>query len=72
MTLKPLQYYRHVQGVIMSEHIEYCTTKGLGKAFAVIVFMIAVIPVLLLMAMVGLEDYGRYCNLNILPCFGLN
>ena len=69
MTLKPLQYYR---GVNMSEHTEYCTTKGLGKAFAVIVFMIAVIPVLLLMAMVGLEDYGRYCNLNILPCFGLN
>ena len=56
----------------MSEHTEYCTTKGLGKAFAVIVFMIAIIPVLLLMAMVGLEDYGRYCNLNILPCFGLN
>jgi hypothetical protein len=56
----------------MSEHTEYCTTKDLGKAFAVIVFMIAVVPVLLLMAMVGLEDYGRYCNLNILPCFGLN
>jgi len=53
-------------------HHDYCTTKDLGKAFAVIVFMIAVVPVLLLMAMVGLEDYGRYCNLNILPCFGLN
>jgi len=25
-----------------------------------------------LMAMVGLEEYGRYCNLNIMPCFGLN
>lgn len=58
----------------MSEehHQEYCTTKDLGKAFAVIVFMIAVVPVLLLMAMVGLEDYGRYCNLTLLPCFGLN
>tara|TARA_E500000178_G_C16983435_1_gene737006 strand:+ start:59 stop:289 length:231 start_codon:yes stop_codon:yes gene_type:complete len=53
-------------------HHDYCTTKGLGKAFAVIVFMIAVVPVLLLMAMVGLEDYARYCNLTILPCFGLN
>jgi hypothetical protein len=51
---------------------QYCTTKDLGKAFAVIVLMIAVVPVLMLMAMVGLEDYGRYCNLNILPCFGLN
>tara|TARA_A100000171_G_scaffold278_1_gene449 strand:- start:1 stop:174 length:174 start_codon:yes stop_codon:yes gene_type:complete len=56
----------------MSEHTEYCTTKDLGIAFAVIVFMIAVVPVLMLMAMVGLEDYGRYCNLTILPCFGLN
>jgi len=58
----------------MSEqpHHDYCTTKGLAKAFAVIVFMIAVIPVLLLMAMVGLEDYARYCNLTLLPCFGLN
>lgn len=53
-------------------HHDYCTTKDLGKAFAVIVFMIAVVPVLLLMAMVGLEDYGRYCNLTLLPCFGLN
>ena len=56
----------------MSEHTEYCTTKDLGIAFTVIVFMIAVVPVLMLMAMVGLEDYGRYCNLTILPCFGLN
>ena len=56
----------------MSEHTESCTTKDLGKAFVVIVFMIAVVPVLLLMAMLGLEDSGRYCNLNILPCFGLN
>lgn len=56
-----------------SSHKEnYCTTKDLGKAFAVIVFMIAVVPVLMLMAMVGLEDYARYCNLTLLPCFGLN
>ena len=55
-----------------SDQTQYCATKDLGKAFAVIVFMIAVVPVLMLMAMVGLEDYGRYCNLNILPCFGLN
>ena len=56
----------------MSEQTQYCTTKGLGWAFAVIIFMIVVVPVLMLMAMVGLEEYGRYCNVNILPCFGLN
>jgi len=56
----------------MSEQTQYCTTKGLGWAFMVIVLMIAVLPVLMLVMMVGLEDYGRYCNLNILPCFGLN
>jgi hypothetical protein len=56
----------------MSEQTQYCTTKGLGWAFLIIVLMIAVVPVLMLMAMVGLEEYGRYCNVNILPCFGLN
>lgn len=56
----------------MSEQTQYCTTKGLGWAFAIIISMIAVLPVLMLMAMVGLEEYGRYCNVNILPCFGLN
>lgn len=56
----------------MSEQTQYCTTKGLGWTFMVIVLMIAVLPVLMLVMMVGLEDYGRYCNLNILPCFGLN
>jgi len=56
----------------MSEQTQYCTTKGLGWAFMAIVLMIAVLPVLMLVMMVGLEDYGRYCNLNILPCFGLN
>jgi len=56
----------------MSEQTQYCTTKGLGWAFMVIVLMIAVLPVLMLVMMVGLEDYGRCCNLNILPCFGLN
>jgi hypothetical protein len=56
----------------MSEQTNYCTTKGLGWAFLVVVLMIAVVPVLMLMAMVGLEEYGRYCNVNILPCFGLN
>ena len=55
----------------MSEHTNYCTTKGIGWAMLVITFFIVVVPVLMLMAMVGLEEYGRYCNLNILPCFGI-
>tara|TARA_B100000902_G_scaffold366357_1_gene388066 strand:+ start:348 stop:521 length:174 start_codon:yes stop_codon:yes gene_type:complete len=49
----------------------YCTTKGLGWAFLILVFFIAVFPVLMLMMMVGLDEYARYCNLNIMPCFGL-
>ena len=55
----------------MSEQTNYCTTKGIGWAMLVITFFIVVVPVLMLMAMVGLEEYGRYCNLNILPCFGI-
>ena len=57
----------------MSEehHQEYCTTKDLGKAFAIIAFMIIGVPILALMAMVGLEDYARYCNVGWIPCFGL-
>ena len=55
----------------MSEQTNYCKTKGIGWAMLVITFFIVVVPVLMLMAMVGLEDYGRYCNLNILPCFGI-
>ena len=47
------------------------TTKGLGWAFLIIDFIVGV-PILMLMASVGLEEYGRYCNLNIMPCFGLN
>ena len=54
----------------MSEN--YCTTKGLGIAFAIIAFFMVGVPILMLMAMVGLDEYGRYCNLNIMPCFGLN
>lgn len=55
----------------MSEQTNYCTTKDLGKAFAVIAFMIVGVPILALMAMVGLEDYAQYCNQSWIPCFGL-
>jgi len=56
----------------MSEEHQYCTTKGLGWVFLVLVFIILGLPVIMLMLTVGLEDYGMYCNMNILPCFGLN
>lgn len=50
---------------------EYCTTKDLGKAFAVLVFMIIGVPIIMLMLMVGPEEYAKQCNLSPLPCFGL-
>jgi hypothetical protein len=56
----------------MSEEHNYCTTKGLGWAFLILAFMIVGLPVIMLMLMVGLEDYAMYCNMNILPCFGLS
>ena len=56
----------------MSEEHQYCTTKGLGWAVLILVFMILGLPVIMLMLMVGLEDYAMYCNMNILPCFGLS
>ena len=55
----------------MSEEHNYCTTKGLGWAFLILAFMIVGLPVIMLMLMVGLEDYALSCNMNILPCFGL-
>jgi hypothetical protein len=27
------------------------------------------VPIIMLMVMVGLDEYARYCNLNIMPCF---
>ena len=49
----------------------YCTTKGLGYAFAIVAFFILVVPMGMTYAMVGHEDYMRYCNMTpLLPCFG--
>ena len=56
----------------MSEEHNYCNTKGLGWAVLILVFMILGLTVIMLMLMVGLEDYAMYCNMNILPCFGLS
>ena len=56
----------------MSENAYYCTMKGLLPAFLIIVFIIIGIPILVLMSMVGLEEYARYCNFSWLPCFGIS
>ena len=54
----------------MSEN--YCTTKGLGWAVLIIVLMFTAVPVLMTLAMVGTEDYAKYCNQAIhLPCLGI-
>ena len=46
--------------------------KGLGLAFLIITFFIVVIPWGITYAMVGHDDYARYCNLTpLLPCFGV-
>ena len=43
--------------------------RGLGWAFLIITFFIVGVPIIMLMIMVGLDEYARYCNLNIMPCF---
>lgn len=56
----------------MSDQTNYCTTKGLGWAFLVIILTFTALPLLMTLAMVGPEDYGRYCKVAIhMPCFGL-
>ena len=46
----------------MSEQTNYCTTKDLGKAFAIIAFFMVGVPILL-------ADQ-KYCKQSIiLPCF---
>jgi hypothetical protein len=55
----------------MSEN--YCTTRGLGWAFLIILFVMVGVPIASTYAMVGSEDYIRYCNMTpLLPCFGAN
>ena len=46
----------------MSDRINYCTMKDLGKAFAIIAFFMVGVPILL-------ADQ-KYCKQSIiLPCF---
>ena len=47
----------------------YCTTKDLGKAFAVIVVMMVGVPLGIAMTY---DDYPKYCSMSILlPCIGV-
>ena len=48
---------------------QYCTTKDLGKAISIIVFMMVGVPMLIAMSY---EDYPKYCKMSIiLPCIGV-
>jgi len=46
----------------MKHDENYCTTRGLGWAFLVIVFFIVGVPVLLV-------DNAKYCKQSIVPCY---
>ena len=51
-----------VKEASMSDKTNYCTTKDLGKAFAIIAFFMVGVPILL-------ADQ-KYCKQSIiLPCF---
>ena len=45
--------------------------KGLTRSLAIVTFMIVGVPVLMTLVMLGPDEYARQCNLNLLPCFGL-
>ena len=56
----------------MCQQTNYCTMKGLGWAFLILTFFIVVVPWGATYAMVGHDDYARYCKMTpALPCFGI-
>jgi len=56
----------------MGQQTNYCTMKGLGWAFLILTFFIVVVPWGATYAMVGHDDYARYCKMTpALPCFGI-
>ena len=56
----------------MSEQTNYCTTKGIGWVLLIVVFLLIGVPLLMTFAIMGPEEYGRYCKPAIhMPCFGL-
>ena len=55
----------------MSEN--YCTTKGLGWAFLILLVFILFVPMAMTYASVGHKDYARYCKMTpVLLCFGVS
>lgn len=53
----------------MSNEHNYCTTKDLGKAIAIIAFIMIGIPMMIVMSY---DDYPKYCKMSIIvPCIGV-
>ena len=53
----------------MSNEHNYCTTKDLGKAIAIIAFIMIGIPMMIVMSY---DDYPKYCIMSIVvPCIGV-
>ena len=53
----------------MSNEHNYCTTKDLGKAIAIIAFIMIGIPMMIAMSY---DDYPKYCKMSIVvPCRGV-
>jgi hypothetical protein len=57
---------------MMSEQTNYCTTKGLGWAFLVIILTLTALPIAVTIMMLGVDSYAGNCEQSILmPCLGL-
>jgi hypothetical protein len=54
---------------MMTNNHEESDLKDLGKAFAILVFIIVGAPVLWSMS---LPDYADNCKVSLLPCVGVN
>ena len=58
---------------VMSEQTNYCTMKGLGWAFLILVGFILFVPMAMTYASVGHDEYARYCKMTpVLLCFGVS
>ena len=56
----------------MSDQTNYCTTKGLGWAFLVIILTLTALPIAVTIMMLGVDSYADNCEQSILmPCLGL-
>ena len=56
----------------MADQTNYCTTKGLGWAFLVIILTLTALPILITILMLGVDSYTDNCAQSILmPCLGL-